>query len=584
MTQQPLFILRQSPDWHSLAADFKQGNKIDPARFRPPVPVPGFPGNIVQLVAQWNETMGVDFFSCRSRLKEMCEDSIAKIPGAKRVSYLDLESIGPEITNYVAFFHDDDDWFAPDMARILEDVLPDDYDICVFPLVRIATLTSTVIRQGGRPDVLVGVPRPFSHRYQSNNYGINGRICNNETLLNMKDHVLGSEFANTKGLRDTYVNRVLSATVKTPCSAQAVAQMFRDPAKARTHVQAYVTAIKALEIPGNLPWIAERLKNVIELFSEALGTPAPRPTLLGRLMGRPAVQPVAAAMPAAVAQPAAAVKPAAAVRPAAVARAAKAPASPARPRPPTPNPTGAVELPPALHLQRHSGVQYIQFLKFLAERQAPSSYLEVGTRNGESVAQVDCDAICVDPNFALTFNVAKKRGRTLLFQETSDDFFAKHDVRQIFPQGLDLSFLDGLHLFEFLLRDFINTEKFCHEKSVILMHDCLPFKKEITNRVQTPGAWTGDVWKVLAILKKYRPDVNVIFFDCPPTGLVACTNLDPNSTVLADSYDQIVAEFADAALPDDLLAMYPRIDTNVLVAAPEKLSQVLASPAAGVHA
>jgi hypothetical protein len=556
MTQQPLFILRQSPDWHSLAADFRQKVQIDPARFRPPLPVPGFPGNIVQLVARWNEMMAVDFFTCRSRLKEMCEDSIAQIPGARRISYLDIENIGPEIANYIAFFHDDDDWFAPNMGQILNAALPADYDVCVFPLVRIATQTSTLIRQGqdGRPDIMIGVPRPFSHRYQSNNYGLNGRICSGEALLNMKDHILGSEFANTKGLRDTYVNRIISATAKTPCSAQAVAQMFREPAKARSHVQAYVSALEALELPDNLPWISNRVKSVIELFSEAM---QPRPGLLRRLTGQGAAQrPSAAAAPVVPAPP---------------------------PKPPAVT-AGDVELPVARHLQRHEGVQYIQFLKFLAERQAPSSYLEVGTRNGESVAQVDCDAICVDPNFALTFNVAKKRGRTLLFQETSDDFFAKHDVRQIFPHGLDLSFLDGLHLFEFLLRDFINTEKYCHEKSVVLMHDCLPFKKEITNRVQSPGAWTGDVWKVLAILKKYRPDLNVIFFDCPPTGLVGCTNLDPKSTVLADSYDKIVAEFSNAELPDDLFALYPRISTKALVTAPERLGKILSPLTAGAQA
>jgi hypothetical protein len=540
MIQKPLFILRQSPDWHSLSADFRKGLKVDPARFRPPVHIPGFPGHIVQLVDQWNDTMGVDFFSCRSRLKEMCEDSIAQIPGARRTTYLELENFGPDIENYVAFYHDDDDWFAPDAAQILEEVLPENYDVCVFPLVRIAGQTSTLIRQGGRPDVMVGLPRPFSHRYQSNNYGVNGRRYSGQALLGMKDHVIGSEYANTNGLRDVYINRIISATAKTPCSAQAVAGMFREPGRAREHVQNYVTALKAVEVPSSLPWIESRLNGLIALFSEALEMRA----------GFVAAKPPAPAKPAVQ---------------------AGAPIG------------GNVATLAGRTLQRHTGVQYIQFLKFLAERQTPSSYLEIGTRNGESAAQVDYDMICIDPNFALTFNVIKRRGRSLMFQTTSDAFFADNDVRQFFPQGLDMAFLDGMHLYEFLLRDFMNTEKYCHANSVVLMHDCLPFKKEITNRVQTPGAWTGDVWKVIAILKKYRPDVNVTFFECPPTGLVSCSNLDPTSTVLSDSYDQIVAEFANAELPDDLFSLYPRIDTKSLVAAPEGLRKILPPPGNGLR-
>jgi hypothetical protein len=59
--------------------------------------------------------------------------------------------------------------------------------------------------------------------------------------------------------------------------------------------------------------------------------------------------------------------------------------------------------------------------------------------------------------------------------------------------------------------------------------------------------WTGDVWKVVAILKKYRPDLLVTPVNCPPTGLVLVSNLNPKSTVLEDHYTQIVAEFRSIA-------------------------------------
>jgi len=552
MTQQLLFILRQSPDWHGLAADYKQGLKIDPARFRPTEHIPGFPPKIENLIEQWNAQMGVDFFSCRARLKDICLESIARIPNARRISYLDVASIGSEIENYIAFFHDDDDWFAPDIGKMLQETLPEKYDVCVFPLLRLGTLTYTYRRLLGRtpdvPRVVIGAARPLSLRYMSNNYGLNGKSCDSELLAGMKDHVYASEYANTHGLRDVYTDRIMSATAKTPCSAGELVNVVSDPAKVKDRVRAYVAALEAVKIPEDMPWIADGLRKLVGLFSEALG-----------------VAPVAPAAQAVAKGPAAAP-----LRPGAIARPAMG--------------NNVAALGPRPLVQRHTGIRYVEFIKFLAQQKAPSSYLEVGTRNGESVAQVDCDAICVDPNFNLNQDVVKKRQLSLLFQMTSDKFFADYDVRHFFPNGIDLAFLDGLHLFEFLLRDFMNTEKYCDKDSVILMHDCLPFSPDITGRVQRIGAWTGDVWKVLPILKRYRPDVKVVFFDCPPTGLVACTNLDPKSSVLADAYDEIMAEYSDITeLPADLRTMYPRGDTRALIANPEELGNILPLPTAGAR-
>jgi hypothetical protein len=548
MAQQLLFILRQSPDWHALADDFKQGRKVKPERFRPPIPVPGFPGNIVELVGQWNATMGVDFFSCRSRLKEMCEDSIAQIPNAHRISYREVGKVGPEIKESIAFYHDDDDWFSPDIGKILQETLPENYDICVFPLVRLSGDTTTLIRQGGRPDLVIGRLRPFSHRYQSNNYGINGRICDREMLLGMKDHVEGSEYANTHGLRDAYINRIISATAKTPCSAQAVVQIFREPGKAQHLVRQYISGLKAVQIPANLPWIAARVQKVIDLFSEAAERGPAASVAKGRplnfLGGKPGVVLT----------------------------------------PPQPAPAGQTKV--AISQKRisatsserpgHGGVGSARFIKFLAREIAPSSYLEIGTRAGESLEKTDCDAICVDPDFVLKPDVMKKRRRAFFFQMTSDEFFASNDLKQFFPKGVDLAFLDGMHHFEFLLRDFINTEKSSRQDSVILMRDCLPGNANITNRIRKPGPWAGDVWKMLPILKRYRPDLKVVMFDCPPTGLVACTNLNPESSILPEAYDQIVAEFLDVTnLPHDLPAMFPRGDTKFLIERPEELRELL---------
>jgi hypothetical protein len=118
---------------------------------------------------------------------------------------------------------------------------------------------------------------------------------------------------------------------------------------------------------------------------------------------------------------------------------------------------------------------------------------------------------------------------------------------------VDLAFIDGLHLFEQVLRDFINLERFCAPESVILMHDCLPRDRETSTRDRRTVFWTGDIWKIVPCLTRYRPDLLVHTLDVPPTGLAIVTNLDPQSRVLPDLYDKLCEEFIPLDY-DDLVA------------------------------
>ena len=70
------------------------------------------------------------------------------------------------------------------------------------------------------------------------------------------------------------------------------------------------------------------------------------------------------------------------------------------------------------------------------------------------------------------------------------------------------------------------------------------YTTECQRRSQRPGWWTGDVWKCLPALKKYRPDLKIVVVDAIPTGLVLITNLDPKNGVLADNYANIIQEFS----------------------------------------
>jgi len=226
-------------------------------------------------------------------------------------------------------------------------------------------------------------------------------------------------------------------------------------------------------------------------------------------------------------------------------------------------------------MQPYSGIHYIDFLKTLAEILNPASYLEIGTNRGVSLEQIECDVVCIDPKFMISGSPLARRRRNLFYQMTSDEFFAEYDVLTIFPRGVDLAFLDGMHRFEYLLRDVINVERCCHRRSLILLHDCLPLNVRMAERSWLPAAhgesftgdwWTGDVWRILPTLKKHRPDLQVRLLDCPPTGLVVLSNLDAGNTVLDNKYFSIIEEFTALNLVDvgikELWSMFPIIESR----------------------
>jgi hypothetical protein len=227
---------------------------------------------------------------------------------------------------------------------------------------------------------------------------------------------------------------------------------------------------------------------------------------------------------------------------------------------------------------RMLGVSYFDFLAALHTHLMPRTYLEVGTESGYSLALAGCDAIAVDPQFQLKASPTANRRRTFFFQMPSDTFFATENVRELLGRPLDMVFLDGMHRFEFLLRDLIGAEAACHSRSLILLHDCVPLNPEMALRKHRPISWTGDVWKLLPILKKYRPDLRLHVFDCPPTGLVAVTRVDPASRILADCYYDVVDQHAATVMDGDRLRSFweelELTDSRPLCEEPDRLTEL----------
>lgn len=186
---------------------------------------------------------------------------------------------------------------------------------------------------------------------------------------------------------------------------------------------------------------------------------------------------------------------------------------------------------------------YFDVLKRIHAHLMPRTYVEVGVFRGESLklATPPTQAIGIDPEPQLVFPLAENHR---LFAETSDAFFASRDLCAEFGgMPVDLAFIDGMHHFEFALRDFANLERYCTRGSTVLIHDCYPLDRETSRRGGSPPFWSGDIWRLIVLLKKYRTDLAVHTIGAPPTGLGLVRNLDPGSRFLSENHDQLCQEF-----------------------------------------
>jgi hypothetical protein len=184
---------------------------------------------------------------------------------------------------------------------------------------------------------------------------------------------------------------------------------------------------------------------------------------------------------------------------------------------------------------------YMAFLQSVHDLLRPKAYLEIGVRHGNSLALAECRAVGIDPDYSITVPI---NGDIALFRTTSDEYFSRpRPLGATGGQPFDLSFIDGLHLFEFALRDFINAERHSGPGSAVIFDDVLPRSVDEAARQRHTVAWTGDVYPILEVLARYRPDLSVIPVGTRPTGLLLIVGLDPSNHVLTDKYDEIMEEF-----------------------------------------
>lgn len=129
-----------------------------------------------------------------------------------------------------------------------------------------------------------------------------------------------------------------------------------------------------------------------------------------------------------------------------------------------------------------SGIHYnrVALVNLLCATKLDGHYLEIGCQGDicfDAVPMIN--KIGVDPEGGGTH------------REYSDDYFSKNTTL------FDVIFIDGLHIYEQVRRDVVNSIKFLKPGGWVAIHDMLPHDaiSEHVPMIST-GPWFGDVWKV----------------------------------------------------------------------------------------
>lgn len=211
-------------------------------------------------------------------------------------------------------------------------------------------------------------------------------------------------------------------------------------------------------------------------------------------------------------------------------------------------------------------MRYLQFLEGVHVALDPPTYFEVGVRHGHSLALAECPAVGVDPAYVLKVPMGP---HVTLFGETSDEYFRRPDA--LAPLGdrpIGLAFIDGMHLVEFALTDFVGVERLAHWTSAVVFDDVLPRNDNEAARDRRSRVWTGDVFKLTAILAEWRPDLICLTIDTEPTGLLLVLGLDPASRRLPYYHDRIVSRAVapdPQRVPKDVLTRRGAVAPDVLL-------------------
>ena len=128
----------------------------------------------------------------------------------------------------------------------------------------------------------------------------------------------------------------------------------------------------------------------------------------------------------------------------------------------------------------------IDLIKYVIEKNKYKNYLEIGCNSDDVFNHITIEKTGVDPVSGGNF-----RG-------TSDEFFLQNS------KNYDCIFIDGLHVYQQVIKDILNSIKILNNNGVIILHDCLPKSIGHQRVPRTRYNWNGDVWKAVVEARTWK--------------------------------------------------------------------------------
>ena len=151
-------------------------------------------------------------------------------------------------------------------------------------------------------------------------------------------------------------------------------------------------------------------------------------------------------------------------------------------------------------------------IEYLINKYKYSDYLEIGCDQDQLFSKVKIkNKTGVDPT----------NGGNI--RKTSDDFFKENKNK------FDIIFIDGLHTYNQVKKDILNSINCLKDEGIVLVHDCMPdsLSKQAVPRYRM--SWNGDVWKAIVDL---RQNENLEIYTCKIDQGIGVIKKKRNSSIL----------------------------------------------------
>jgi hypothetical protein len=132
-------------------------------------------------------------------------------------------------------------------------------------------------------------------------------------------------------------------------------------------------------------------------------------------------------------------------------------------------------------------------IPFGAESRLDLINLAIKKTNAKKYLEIGCDKNKIFRNIDVEYKVGVDPTRGGTHRMTSDEFFASN------AESFDVIFIDGLHYYDQVSKDFYNSLKFLNDGGIIILHDMMPMSEEeaaVPIPAVLPYTWVGDVWRL----------------------------------------------------------------------------------------